>query len=452
MTMAIESSAGRGSGRSVRRRVSSLASTAALSAGLLAGTFAGPLAAPVRAATTGDGLGNGWVMAWGNDSEGQTNVPAAAEGGVVAIAAGGSAAMALTWDGKVIAWGDDYYGQTDVPAGLANVKAISAGSDYDLALKKNGSVVAWGNDGCGQTDVPTTARSGVTAISAGAGFAVALKSDGSIVTWGCDANFWASIPSTNVKVGSRYLRVPISNLKSVSASTDVLGLEQDGTVAGWNDDSYGQADVPAGLGNATAVSAGYTFSLALKSNGSIAAWGDSSDGQLWVPCQHYQGLCFPITGFSAIAAGDRHALAIKDGNLYAWGDNYWGETTISGDLVYGGFVSVAAGNDFSLALYGLPSAPGQVYDVLATAGNGSASVTWSGAPIDQWGAPLTRYTITSSPGGKTCVAAPISVPVQQCTVTGLTNGTTYTFTVTATNGLGTTVPSAPSNPVTPAAP
>jgi hypothetical protein len=35
------------------------------------------------------------------------------------------------------------------------------------------------------------------------------------------------------------------------------------------------------------------------------------------------------------------------------------------------------------------------------------------------------------------------------TVLGLTSGTTYTFVVTATNAIGTSDPSAPSNPVTP---
>ncbi|HVC67862.1 MAG TPA: fibronectin type III domain-containing protein, partial [Acidimicrobiales bacterium] len=82
----------------------------------------------------------------------------------------------------------------------------------------------------------------------------------------------------------------------------------------------------------------------------------------------------------------------------------------------------------------------------ATAGNGSASVTFT-APASNGGAPITGYTVTSSPGGitATCASSP-------CTVTGLTNGTTYTFTVTATNGTGAGPASASSNSVTPSGP
>ena len=86
--------------------------------------------------------------------------------------------------------------------------------------------------------------------------------------------------------------------------------------------------------------------------------------------------------------------------------------------------------------------PGAPTDAVAAAGTGQATVSFDAPPTG--GEPITKYTVTASPGGLTATgtAAPI-------TVTGLTSGTTYTFTVTATNELGTGPPSSPSNAIVP---
>jgi hypothetical protein len=84
-------------------------------------------------------------------------------------------------------------------------------------------------------------------------------------------------------------------------------------------------------------------------------------------------------------------------------------------------------------------------NVGATASNASASVSWS-APASSGSFPVTNYQVVSSPGGRTCLTASLS-----CAVTGLTNGTAYTFTAKALTGAGWSESSAPSNAVTPAA-
>ncbi|MGH2895645.1 MAG: fibronectin type III domain-containing protein, partial [Solirubrobacteraceae bacterium] len=95
--------------------------------------------------------------------------------------------------------------------------------------------------------------------------------------------------------------------------------------------------------------------------------------------------------------------------------------------------------------------PGAPTNVTATAGDGNATVSWT-APSNG-GSPITSYTVTPYIGSTAQSATVVNgtPPVTNATVNGLTNGTAYTFTVTATNGVGTSLASAPSASVTPTA-
>ena len=92
--------------------------------------------------------------------------------------------------------------------------------------------------------------------------------------------------------------------------------------------------------------------------------------------------------------------------------------------------------------------PAAVTSVSASAGYSSASLTWN-APTG--GGPVTTYTITPYIGSQAQPTTTVngSPAPTTATVTGLTNGSTYTFTVTASNPAGTAAPSPPSNGVTP---
>ncbi|MEY3558021.1 MAG: hypothetical protein RL374_727 [Actinomycetota bacterium] len=91
------------------------------------------------------------------------------------------------------------------------------------------------------------------------------------------------------------------------------------------------------------------------------------------------------------------------------------------------------------------SAPSAPLSVTATAGDTRVAVRWV-TPVNSGGSAISSYTVMSTPGGFTCTTS-----TNACVVVGLTNGESYTFTVTARNASGISVASEPSAPVSPVA-
>jgi hypothetical protein len=85
--------------------------------------------------------------------------------------------------------------------------------------------------------------------------------------------------------------------------------------------------------------------------------------------------------------------------------------------------------------------------VTGVSGDGQVAVSWV-APTRNGGSSITGYTVTSTPGAKTCT----TTGALTCTVTGLTNGTSFTFTVAAKNNIGSSVASTASVAVVPLMP
>lgn len=81
--------------------------------------------------------------------------------------------------------------------------------------------------------------------------------------------------------------------------------------------------------------------------------------------------------------------------------------------------------------------PSEPHFAVATAGDESATVSWTAARFDG-GTPITGYVITATPGAAT---AATDAEARSAVVGGLDNGTAYTFTVAAVNDVGTGEPS-----------
>jgi hypothetical protein len=153
----------------------------------------------------------------------------------------------------------------------------------------------------------------------------------------------------------------------------------------------------------------------------------------------------PITAYTVTASPGGQTCSWSSGPLSCTvtgltnGTAYTFTVTATNDVGTG----PASTPSSSVTPAGAPAAPTAVH---AAPGDAAADVSWAAA--DPNGSAVTAYTVASSPGAKTCT----TTGATGCTVTGLTNGTPYTFTVTATNDVGTGTPSAPSASVTPGAP
>jgi uncharacterized repeat protein (TIGR02543 family) len=135
---------------------------------------------------------------------------------------------------------------------------------------------------------------------------------------------------------------------------------------------------------------------------------------------------------SAIKAGAKVAMIVN------------GVVTIVATATVDGSVTVSITDDPDLVVIATePDAPN---GVSAVRGNTSATVSWS-APASNGGAVISSYLVTSS-GGQTCT----TTGALTCVVTGLTNGSSYTFRVQALNSVGASLSSSASSPVVPIGP
>ena len=220
---------------------------------------------------------------------------------------------------------------------------------------------------------------------------------------------------------------------NVAANLTANGFTKTGyTFTGWN-------TVAGGGGTAYADGASYPFTadVTLYAQWSINSYTVTFDANTG-------------TGTMSAQSSDYNVAANLTANGFTkTGYTFTGWNTVAGGggTAYADGASYPFTADVTLYAQWAATVPGAPTIGTATAGNTQATAAFT-APASDGGSAITGYTATSSPGSFTssgCTTSP-------CTVTGLTDGIAYTFTVTATNAIGTGAASAASNSVTPDSP
>ncbi|MCC5954285.1 MAG: S-layer homology domain-containing protein [Acidimicrobiia bacterium] len=347
---------------------------------------------------------------------------------------------ALLADGTATCWGDNSQNQLDAPAG-SYVK-LTVGSNHACALTAAGSVDCWGGEDHGDFDVPVGP---FNRIDADGSVTCGVRTDWTAVCWGPGA----------------YTPNPAAGVRQVFPNTGCV-LERLGTVqcpGVWYgyDDSYYPPTVPVLRGDNTSFG-NESVACALTIGRDVACWGYISEPALatahvqdrtgdyrtvgrsgmvscaitatdnlecWAQWDELEWvnpaiLEVPDGAFSWVGGGRDHLCAVRlDDTITCWGNNSAGQATSPFD-------------------YDPPDPPTAV---TVDAGATTLDIGWT-PPASDGGTPITSYTATATPGNHTCTTTP---PDTTCTIDGLTNGTTYTVTVTATTTVGTSEPSNPAD-------
>ena len=433
-----------------------------------------------RAYCWGSGTQGGNGNGASTDDSVMVQVSAGASSGLFSgVAPGGDQTCGVSTSGAAFCWGRNASGQlgtgnttpASVPVAVTTAGAlpdtyasISSGRDFSCGIATGGAAYCWGTNGNGElgigsfggtSNVPEAVDStGVLAgrtllqidlgpefvMAIAAGVSPAATFDTPVPTLGgftvnvtnYNASWnWAPASSAgSVSAGSpagSVLPLTVTGLGAGASATVTVATTRTGYLAGSGQVSstaMGAARTPT-FGTATATADGFTVDV--TNYDALWTWTPTVTSGA-VASGTASGSVLPLTVTGLAAGGSATVTVTATRATYATG-----------------FASVS-GSATTPPPPIVFRPPGPPLDVRAVPGDASAEVTWS-PPTSSGTFAVTAYRVTPSLGGNGCVTTGLS-----CVVTGLSNGTTYTFTVSAESPVGWGAASAPSAGVTPMEP
>ncbi|MDG2031786.1 MAG: hypothetical protein P8J45_12345 [Phycisphaerales bacterium] len=252
------------------------------------------------------------------------------------IACGSGFSVAITDDGRVIAWGNNGQGQCEVPSGIVNPVRVAAWDHHALVLQADGTIKAWGANTYGQCEVPGDLGTVIDIDSLSRG-SLALLADGSLRGWG--ENYWCGS-------GTRTLEIPgdLTGVRELGGGNAHWFYRAfDGTISGIGCNYNGQLNIPSAVQPPLDFEANESWSCVLGPDNRLHAMGWGGYGQLNVPSG---------SDYVDIACGHYFGLALTDsGEVFHWGQNNQGQGDIPVDLGQMDIAAINAGSGFGVAVH-----------------------------------------------------------------------------------------------------
>lgn len=275
-------------------------------------------------------------------STNDSSLPYRAGSNIIAVSSGAFHTCAINTSGRLLCWGQGTQGQlgrgtkafdntSSTPSDLGtitpngfdkNVSQVSAGYLHTCAIQ-NGAAYCWGNNASrqlglgniGESLVPgllkttnekpaSSLASGVTSIVTGKQHSCAIK-DKKLYCWGVNANGQLGDGTASTRNLPTPVKLMSTDVTSVAVSEASTCAVKAGAVYCWGNDAKGQ------VGNGATIKADQKAPV-------LVANTDLNSGVKYV------------------FGGARHFCAIKEGLLYCWGDNNYGQLGIgtSGDVQF----------------------------------------------------------------------------------------------------------------------